>query len=225
MIFRKMKSFFRHIMDELVSVYWNFALFPPNEAVHMPLKVSYKVDFVKVYRGCFDIQGPLTRHMIKIGEIGANFVGKDRGSILCENSGKLIFYGPIVFAEGTKICVENGKIEFGRGCYLGCNTSIQCQKGIKIGDNFLGGWNLCIRDTDGHVVTVNGVRQECKEEIKIEDDVWVASDCTILKGSYISKGSIVGCRSLVCGYKMNKPACLLVGSPAKIKKENVKWEN
>lgn len=225
MFFRKVKSFFKHIMDQLASVYWNLKLFPLNIAVHMPLKVNYKMDFVKVYRGCIEIKGLLTRHMIKLGEIGANFIGTDKGSFLCEKNGKLIFNGPVVFAEGTKICVEtDGKLVFGENSYFGCNTSIQCQKEIEIGNNFLGGWNLCIRDTDGHTIIANGNRQEYQEKVKIGENVWIASDCTILKGSYISDESIVACRSLVCGYKMDKPACLLAGSPAKVKKENVKWE-
>lgn len=224
LIIRKAHSFIKHIMDEISSVYWNFMLFPINIALQMPLKVNRSVDFVRYYKGCIDINAPISRHMIKFGEIGAPFIGKDKGSFFCERNGRIIITGPIVFAEGTKICVEEGKLTFGANAYFGCNSSFQCQTGITIGNNFLGGWNLCIRDTDGHPVIVDGKTKKKAKPINIGNHVWVGADSVILKGTRIHDDSIVACNSVVVGLSSTTDGCLIAGCPARIKKENIKWE-
>lgn len=224
MIVRKAHSFIKHILNEMASVYWNLMLFPMDIAFKMPLKVNHSVDFVRYYRGCMEINAPISRHMIQFGETGAPFVGKQKGSFFCKKNGKIRISGPIVFAEGTKICVEEGTLTFGTHSYFGCNTSIQCQKEITIGNDFLGGWNLCIRDTDGHPVIVDGQMKEKTKPIHIGNHVWVGADSVILKGTCIHDDSIVACNSVVVGLTTTMDGCLLAGCPAKIKKENVNWE-
>lgn len=223
MIIRKINSGIRHALDFVYSIYFNFKVLPFNIAIKTPLKVNHKMDLVKCYRGCIEIKGNIYRNMIKIGEVGADFIRKENCSFFCSKEGKLVFDGKATIAEGIKIFIENGIVKIGNNAYIGCNTAIQCQKGITIGENFLGGWNLCIRDTDGHPIKKNGKLLEMNKEIEICDSVWIAADCTILKGTKITEGSIVGCNSLVCGFKMDKSHCLLGGSPAKILRENVEW--
>lgn len=223
MIIRKICSGIRHILDSIYSIYFNFKVLPIEVALKFPIKVTYKMDLVKCYRGCIEIKGDIHRNMIQLGVVGAPFIRKESSSFYCSDNGRIIFNGKATLAEGIKIFVEGGTVNIGSNSYIGCNTAMQCQKGIIIGKGFLGGWNLCIRDTDGHSVKKDGELLEMNKEIVIDDNVWIATDCTILKGSKISEGSIVGCNSLVCGFIMDKPNCLLAGSPAKILKENIEW--
>ncbi|WP_270772542.1 acyltransferase [Intestinibacter bartlettii] len=223
MIIRKMRSGVKHILDYIYSIYFNFKVFPISIAKKLPIKVNYKMDLVKCHKGCIEIKGSIHRNMIKLGAVGAPFIRKENTSFYCAESGTLIFNGEAVLAEGIKIFIENGTVTIGNNSYIGCNTAIQCKKGITIGNNFLGGWNLCIRDTDGHQIKKDGKLLEMNKEVEIDDNVWIASDCTILKGSKITQGSIVGCNSLVCGFRMDKSHCILAGSPAKITRENIEW--
>lgn len=48
--------------------------------------------------------------------------------------------------------------------------------------------------------------------ITIGEDVWIAADCTVLRGSVISDGAVIGAKSLVKG-KIDKNS-ISVGIPA-----------
>ena len=61
------------------------------------------------------------------------------------------------------------------------------------------------------------------KEVNIENHVWIASDCTILKGTQIASDSVIGCNSLVCGIKVEEKNSLIAGSPAKVKKTDIVW--
>lgn len=52
----------------------------------------------------------------------------------------------------------------------------------------------------------------------------MATNTTLLKGTEIPKNSIVGTGALVTK-KFTNPNVLIVGSPAKVVKENVEWTN
>ncbi|MFZ4215887.1 acyltransferase, partial [Pantoea endophytica] len=54
------------------------------------------------------------------------------------------------------------------------------------------------------------------------DSVWLGENVTIQKGITIGKNSIIGSRALVT--KTIPPGSLAVGIPAKIIRENVRWQ-
>jgi len=51
-------------------------------------------------------------------------------------------------------------------------------------------------------------------DIIVEEDVWIGSNVTLLKGSYISRGAIIGSGSVV--RKHVPPYAVVIGNPAKI---------
>ena len=53
------------------------------------------------------------------------------------------------------------------------------------------------------------------KEIVIEDDVWIACNCIVLKGTIIHKGAIIGAGSIVGGEI--PPYSMVHGELAKIK--------
>ena len=59
--------------------------------------------------------------------------------------------------------------------------------------------------------------------MSIGNEVWICCDSTILKGSSIPDGSIIGAKSLV-NKKFGKTNCLYAGNPASLKKENISWK-
>lgn len=60
-----------------------------------------------------------------------------------------------------------------------------------------------------------------KNKIIINDHVWIGHSVTILKGTNVGPGSIIGANSLVTKKFPNN--CIITGVPAKITRKNVCW--
>ena len=60
------------------------------------------------------------------------------------------------------------------------------------------------------------------EDVIIGNNVWIMSRCIILKGSYIPDGCAVAASSLV-NKKFEEENVLLLGTPAKIFRRNIRW--
>ena len=212
------KECLKYIIDLPKTVYFNYRCLPKNQAVKLPVRVRYNTKFGILDKNSVIISGNCTRSMITLGYRGGKFVTENKGYISISN-GKIIFNGKCNFGEGFGISVESGELSFGNNFYANRNLLIECQEKITFGNDVLIGWNVSIRDTDGHSVN----KKPFIEEIEIKDNAWISSDVTVLKGSCITDGSIIACNSTVCGIKMKDKNCLIGGTPAKIIKKNVEW--
>ncbi len=106
---------------------------------------------------------------------------------------------------------KNGKIAIGDESYLGENSYVWSVAGIWIGNRVLISNNCNIFDNDTHpknsvarnkqfkaIVSVGQPIMDLRESpIVIEDDVWIATNCTILKGVTIGEKSIIGAGTVV----------------------------
>ena len=212
------KEFLKYLRDLPKSIYLNYRCLPFAKAWKLPVRVRYDTKFGILDKNSICINGTCTRSMITLGYRGGKFVAGNRGYISI-SGGKMIFNGTCNFGEGFGIAVESGELQFGKNFYANRNLLIECQKKVSFGSDVLLGWNVSIRDTDGH--SING--KPFKEKIMVKNHVWIASDVTVLKGSVISEGSVIACNSTVCGLKMQENKCLVGGTPAKIIKNNVEW--
>lgn len=134
------------------------------------------------------------------------------------------FKGKAGISAGSSVRVDKGTLMLGENFSTNKNCFIACSKGIVIGKNVTLGWNVNIRDNDGHVVIdeSTGTRSESKEVV-IGDHVWLCAYTDVLKGVTIPDESVVAYRSLVTkGF--DKTGILIGGAPAKILKENIRWE-
>jgi len=116
------------------------------------------------------------------------------------------------------IVLNNAKLNLGSG-YINRNVKIRCHQEISIGNNVAISENVTIWDSDAHQILTN--ESEMTQPVVIGDNVWIGNNVTILKGVNIGNGAIVAAGSLV--NKNVPPGCLVAGVPAKVKKENVKW--
>ena len=212
------KEFVKYIIDLPKTIYFNYRCLSKKQAQKLPVRVRYDTKFGILDKNSVVINGKCTRSMITLGYRGGKFVSANKGYISI-SSGKVIFNGTCNLGEGFGISVENGVLSFGNNFYANRNLLIECQKNIMFGNDVLMGWNVSIRDTDGHSVN----NKPFVEEIEIKDHVWISSNVTVLKGSCITDGSTVACNSTVCGIKMKNKNCLIGGTPAKIIKEDVEW--
>lgn len=73
--------------------------------------------------------------------------------------------------------------------------------GVKIGDNTMVAAQCYIIDADHGTkagALVSG-QPNIVSPVTIGEDVWIAANCTILKGSVIENGAVIGAKSLVKG--------------------------
>lgn len=99
------------------------------------------------------------------------------------------------------------------------NAVIFSRIGVTIGDNCKIGGGVEIYDTDFHNINANLRRDEVPGElygvekpISIGNDVFIGCNSTILKGSIIPDGVIIGAQSVVSGQDI-KPYEIWAGNP------------
>jgi len=94
-----------------------------------------------------------------------------------------------------------GSVSIGQGSSIAQNCTLSGGKcGIKIGSDVMIAPNVVIvAFTHGFKRTAESMSVQPMEEesIVIEDDVWVAANCTISKGVRVGAGTVVSANSLV----------------------------
>lgn len=203
----------------------NLKNFDFRMAVKMPILISHKVKIASINKGNIELNSQKIKpFMIKIGIEGVEGVAEDRkGFLLLGKKSKVIFNGRASLSKGISIRCSNGKINFGKNFYSNCNLSIICAEEISFGNDVLLGWNIDIRDCDGHTVYVNNQKKDGKRAVYIGNHVWIGAYVDILKGTHISDGSIVAYRSCVLNL-FDEQNILIGGYPAIKLQEKVKWE-
>ncbi len=113
----------------------------------------------------------------------------------------------------------DGPIIIGDNVDIGNNVIIYASKdggGVTIGKNTMIAANCYIIDADHGTEKDRLMREQNNsvEEITIGEDVWLATDVKVLKGSNIKDGAVIGAGSLVKGTVPKNAIC--VGTPVKI---------
>lgn len=209
------------------SIYFNFYLFEPKTAFKLPILVDYKTKFCSLHRNTVVLNAEATFGMIKIGW-GEGAVGNECNRFsywTIKNNCKVIFNGSAHFARGVSLRADNaGEIIFGKNFTANQNFFCASNTSISFGDNILAGWNIHIRDGDGHpIYDQDNKIINTNKPIKIGNQVWIASYSTILKGLTISDNSVVALGSIVTKSFLD-PNIIIGGIPAVMVKKNVRWE-
>lgn len=215
------------ILNKIVSYRINHIIFSKELANKMPIYCSWHVKWLNIQKGSIEIQSDnIYKGMLQIGHdrIAKGIIGTKQSSINLENNGKIIFKGSADLSQGISIYAhDNGVLTIGKGLYTNAYCSIFCNKKITIGDGSLMGWNITIMDTDGHpIYDADHNVINYPEEITIGPNVWLGSNVTIMKGAVIPDGCVVGRGSTVTR-KETIPNSVLVGTPAKVVKQNITW--
>lgn len=133
-----------------------------------------------------------------------------------------------IFGERTKLWIEGNGCElyFGDGCTISHDNEFLCQengKRIVIGNDCMFSHHINVRTSDSHpIFNETGERANSPQNVIIGNHVWVAPFSFIMKGVEIGEGAIVGSCAVVT--KSVPEKCLVVGIPAKIVRDNVRWE-
>lgn len=215
------------------TLWLNFRLFPLKTAMRMPLAVSARVKIRGCKRGTVELRGPVHTFMISLGFGGSPDLTdyNPKSSVLeLDGDSRLVFCGKAHFAPHFSVLVKNGStLTIGKGfsCNNGCKLSCVC--GITFGENCLLGGDVVVRDSDGHWIYSRSGEDDTwtqhpnQSPVVIGDHVWICNKSDVLKGVTIGNDCVVSYGSLVVK-SFAGSNLLLGGSPAKILKENIRWE-
>lgn len=130
--------------------------------------------------------------------------------------------GLLELADGCSLCantqivVQGANLRLGAGTFVGNGCVIVAQQSIRIGQRVLIGEYVSIRDQDHRIDGAGPITDSGFETspIEIGDDVWIGAKSTVLRGSCIGNGAVVGAHSLVRGDLPD--GAVAVGLPARI---------
>lgn len=127
--------------------------------------------------------------------------------------GKLIIGDMLEARRMDYISVQDGAMHIGNHVFMNQNVSVTCMEKIDIGDRCIIANNVVIVDHDHDFVNGGFV----SAPVKLQNDVWIGANATVLKGVTIGEGAIVAAGSVV---NKDVPAHTMVaGAPARIIKE------
>jgi len=133
--------------------------------------------------------------------------------------------GEMTFADEVRIWsnIERSKLYTGKSgkLFVGRNSRINgvhidARELIHIGDTVQIGPYTIIMDSDFHDLKDHS-KDGPSSPIYIEDDVWIATRVTILKGVRIGKGSVIAAGAIVT--KDIPPYSVAAGTPARVVKK------
>jgi len=210
-----------------LTIFLNIYYLGIRRAFRFPLLFGYGTRIGSLgNRGCIDVAGNfgslcfgLKREPFKLGDnINYWYIGK---------SSKIVICGTCRMAKGVRLKLfDNSCLTIGNHFTSNANLLISCANKVTFGSDCLLGWNITIMDNDGgHTIIdkeifVNSVKSK---EVVIGNHVWIGAETSILKGSVVGNGSIIGYNSFVCGLKAYTDDCLILGSPAYVKREKISW--
>ena len=141
-----------------------------------------------------------------------------RSSILTmKDNTELVVNGEFKFFYGADILLlPNSKLTLGKDSYINSDCKIRCYNEIVIGDRCAISHDFTIMDSDGH--SING--KQIVKPVQINNDVWIGTRVTVLKGVTIGDGAVVAAGSVVT--KDVPPYSLVAGVPARVVKNNIK---
>lgn len=158
-------------------------------------------------------------------ELGSPLTIGDNVTIECLGKTGIRFGSNVNIPDGcfircTGVISELGiGLEIGNNTGLGHNIFINSQGGVKIGDDVIIGPNVCILaenhvfDDSEDLIRLQGVS---RIGIKIENNVWIGANVTILDGVEIGTGCVIGAGSVVT--KSLPSYSIAVGNPCRVLK-------
>ena len=161
--------------------------------------------------------------MIEFNGAGTEGVCCLRKTYIFISEGQILFHGSASISRGACIRITGGEVIVGNNFYANRNLTLFCKKRIVFGNDVLLGWDVTIRDCDGHKILLDGCTINSSKPIEIGNHVWIGQNVSILKGSFISDDTVVGMNSCVTKQFL-LPNVIIGGYPAKYLKSNTTWQ-
>lgn len=135
------------------------------------------------------------------------------GKIQLENP-NIVFGNNVSLYSGIQIWGD-AEVIIGDNVAIGKDTIIFAHQPMRIGNDTSIAGQCYIIDSDHGIKRSSLIREQPleSESIYIGSDVWIGAGSKVLKGAYISDGSVIGAMCLVNGY--TEPYSINIGIPVK----------
>ncbi|MBH0096662.1 acyltransferase [Psychrobacter sp. NZS113] len=133
---------------------------------------------------------------------------------------KVKFSGQLLIV-GNHLHIHIGNHTTAIDCYI-----LARDKSVTIGESCMISRGIEIRATDVHKVydiETNVRVNKAHSDVILGDHIWIAANVTISKNVSIASGCIIAAGSFV-NKPVETPNCMVAGTPAKIIRQNVRWE-
>lgn len=140
-------------------------------------------------------------NVLHMGKVNASIIQNIHPSTeIAVGGGKLTLKHSVFTRRNVSFRVEDGEMTIGTSFFnQGC--SITCLENIQIGDNCLFGPNVVVVDHDHEYRYTDERRGNHyrKAPISIGNNVWIGANVTILRGSQIEDGAVIGAGCVIRG--------------------------
>lgn len=233
-IYRKLKKIHHKLLffstvNWIKTLYFNFKMFPFDQAKKLPVFFYGKVKFQSL-TGKVTINAPLELGMIGFGQrYEMNTV--HRGTAEIKIAGTLVFNGFTQFGKDYFLYVgDNAYCEFGNMNSLATNSKTICTHSIVIGNYVQTGADSQIIDTNFHPMEnkITGEKYPVSGPIRIGSYIYIGNRVSIMQKTVLPDYCSVASSSL-CNkdYSELEPHSIIGGLPAELRKKNVgrDWES
>lgn len=210
-------------LNMLKTLYFNLRMLAFKDALKFPFLFFGKVEFGNLNGVIKIIDVPIKPGLFRWGVVCDGFAPSNM---------------PSKFSLGKNAVLEiRGHVEIGCGVvfrlqghltmlnhsFMGAKTLVICADHIFIGESSRIGFGSIIMDTNHHFVIFNDCIRPRQGHIIIGNFCWIGNNSTINKGCVLPNYTIVSSKSFVSkDYSSCGENCLLVGSPAVVKKQGVR---
>lgn len=148
---------------------------------------------------------------------GMVFLGKDVEIYARPGYGRLILGRWVHVGDGTTLRSHEGTLKIGDKVVFGRNDVVNAYLDVVIGSSSIIADMVYIADFDHVFADVDRPIKDqgiAKSPIRIGADVWLGTKVTVLRGTSIGDGSVVGANAVVA--KNLPPYSVAVGVPARV---------
>lgn len=214
MSLKKLSKIYHYIRCVPKTLFFNFYYLPFRQAIRLPILVNHRTKFVAL-GGKLTIPQSAKTGKIKLG-FGRVQIADSRYSRFIWNlsdGGEISLGDHIKIGTGSKLHVQ-GKLFIGSESNFTGEATIICNKEVSFGEQCLISWQTLFMDSDLHRITDSTNQQTNSDKpIYIEKKVWIGSRSTIIKGTKVSRNSVIASTSTVVG---NFPSDSVIGgNPAR----------
>ena len=210
-------------LNIIATLYLNFRTLPIKQAIKFPLYVYGRVKFYDL-KGNIKINGPIYKGMIKLGKHDDVYSHTTKNIIMLTEGSNIIFNGHCSIANGFLLRItDRGILRFGELTQCGTDVHIICTKYIDIGNYTTISYGCILMDSNCHyTINLNTHQVNRKDgEIILGSKNWIGNNSRILKGAKTGSGCLISSNSIINHNYSEVTNCLLAGSPASIKLNNI----
>lgn len=154
-------------------------------------------------------------------ELGSGFTLGENSILSAASSSEVVFGERLLMSHDSIVDAANHVgIRVGTGCTFGWHLHLYAYAPIEISDDMMASSYVYIESGAGHDLIIDG-QKRYPESMTIGKHVWVGLNSTILAGSHIGDGCMIGASSLV-NRKFGERQ-LIAGNPARVIKEDIVW--